>query len=90
MLAALGMTITGAAGQMATQGGYSGNDVDPGDAFSNQAGREMQSTGRRAFSQSLHRPPTGKGQSGTDFFVVVTTPLEFDGPFADEHFADRR
>lgn len=83
MMAALGMTLTGAASQVAAQSGYSGSDINPGDALTNQAGRELNSTGRNVFSNGLHRPPTGRGAGGTDFYIVTTIPLEFDGPSQD-------
>jgi len=80
---ALLMTVTGAAGQMATRGGYSGNDVDPGDALQMEAGREIRRSGRQVAGRG-YRQPTGKAESGEVFFVVVTAPLDFKQPYQEE------
>ena len=77
------LTVTGAAGLMATQGAYDGGDLDPTDALGIEASREIRNTGRHAVSRGMHRPPTGTAQAGEVFFVQVSEPLVFPHPWND-------
>ena len=77
------LTVTGAAGLMATQGAYDGGDLDPTDALGIEASREIRNTGRAAVSGGMHRPPTGTAQAGEVFFVQVSEPLVFPHPWND-------
>lgn len=88
---ALLITLTGAAGQMASRNSYGGNSFDATDALGMEAGRELRSTGRNTFSRGMHRPPTGTAEAGAIFFVQVTAPMTFPGPYEEGNgyaFAD--
>ena len=75
------LTLTGAAGLIASQGAYDGGDLDPTDALGIEASREIRNTGRAAASRGMHRPPTGTAQAGEVFFVQVSEPLVFSHPW---------
>lgn len=71
-------TLTGAAANAASSGGYSG-DFD--DALQRQAGRELNQRARQTWDRGGIMGPTGMANVGQEFLIQLNSTLRFKGDY---------